>query len=102
MPAFTKNEMGPSAFHIGPATTAPAPMPAIVAASKRDEVLPRSASSWAVAIAMKPRIEGTLAAVDAPSSTRVEPRTQRFVLRPVMITATRPNNGPHCITRWWP
>ena len=63
--------MGPKHVPHGPRDRDPAPRPAIVAASKRAEVLPRSTSSWAVAIAMKPRMDGTLAAVDAPSSTRV-------------------------------
>ena len=51
---------------------------------------------------MNPRIDGTLAAVAAPSSTRVPPSTSRLVVAQVMTTATIPNIGPTCIRRWWP
>ena len=102
MPAFRKNATGPKNAHRGPATASPAPSPAIVASSKRDEVRPRSASSLAVAMARNPRIDGTLAAVEAPSRKRVEPSSQRLVVRPVRITATSPKTGPSCITRWCP
>jgi hypothetical protein len=53
-------------------------------------------------MAMKPRIDGTLAAVDAPSSQRVPPSTSRSVVAQVRITATAPNIGPTCMIRWWP
>ena len=52
----------------------------------------------AVAAAMNPRIDGTLAAVAAPSSTRVPPSTSRLVVAQVMTTATIPNSGPTCIS----
>ena len=102
MNALRKNAAGPIAVYSGPATANPTPSPAMVAASKRAEVFPRSASSWAVAMAMKPRIEGTLAAVEAPSRSLVPPSTQRLVVSPVRMTATMPNTGPSCMTRWWP
>ena len=67
--AFRKNAAGPIVANaIGPIAT-PAPSPSNVAPSKRADILPRSSSSVAVAIAMNPRIDGTLAAVDAPSSS---------------------------------
>jgi hypothetical protein len=47
-------------------------------------------------------MDGTLAAVDAPSSSRVAPRIGRFVVSPVRITAIAPNTGPTSIIRWWP
>ena len=47
-------------------------------------------------------MDGTDAAVDAPSSTRVPPSTNRFVVNAVMTTATAPNAGPNSITRRWP
>ena len=56
------------------ATMNPKPSPASVAPSNRAAALPRSSSLPAVARAMKPRIDGTLAAVEAPSSSRVRPR----------------------------
>ena len=61
-----------------------------------------ASSSRAVTIAMKPRIEGTEAAVEAPSRNRVNPSRSRFVVAQVRIAATIPNSGPTCITRWWP
>ncbi len=45
----------------------------MVAASKRADARPRSASSPLVTQATKPSTEGTLAAVEAPSRTRVRP-----------------------------
>ena len=48
----------------------------------------------AVAKAMNPRIEGTEAAVEAPSSSRVQPRTGRFVVNAVMITAIAAERRP--------
>ena len=99
MPALRKKASAPMAEYSGPATAMPAPMPRMVAASKRAEVLPRSTWSCAVATAMKPRIDGTLAAVEAPSSRRVDPSTQRLVVRPVRMAATSPKSGPNCITR---
>ena len=53
----------------------------MVAASKRAEARPRSASSPLVTQAMKPSTEGTLAAVEAPSSTRVTPSSGRLPTR---------------------
>ena len=47
----------------------PTPRPARVAPSNRAAALPRRSSLPAVASAMKPRIDGTLAAVEAPSSS---------------------------------
>ena len=52
----------------------PKPRPASVAPSKRAAALPRRSSFPAVASAMKPRMDGTLAAVEAPSSSLVNPR----------------------------
>ena len=72
----------------------PAPSPASVAPSKRAAARPRSASSPAVAMAMKPRIEGTDAAVEAPSRMRVPPSSGMLVVRAVRITATAPKTGP--------
>jgi hypothetical protein len=63
---------------------------------------------------------GTLAAVEAPSRTRVKPMTTSAIAssaaalmgptsptrkrgtRPVTTTATAPKMGPYCITRWKP
>ena len=65
----------------------------------------------AVARAMKPRIDGMLAAVEAPSRSRVRAEdgswrqraaSSKFAVRPVMTTATAPKIGPYSITRWWP
>ena len=56
----------------------------------------------AVTIAMKPRIDGMLAAVEAPSSQRVPPRMTRLVVSPVRMTAIAPKAGPNNMTRWWP
>ena len=67
-------------------------------------------------MAMKPRVEGTLAAVDAPSRTRVNARSGRLprmtgmamttdpgsrisAVMAVRITAAKPKSGPICITR---
>jgi hypothetical protein len=47
-------------------------------------------------------MDGTLAAVEAPSSRRVPPRITRFVVSAVITTATAPNAGPNNITRWCP
>ena len=55
--------------------------PASVAASNRATARPRSSSSAAVANAMKPRIEGTDAAVEAPSRRRVNPMTGRLTVK---------------------
>ena len=85
---------------IGPAATTPAPSPASVTPSNRAAARPRRSSSPAVITAMKPRIDGTAAAVEAPSRTRVPVRTTRFVAKKVRTAATSPNNGPNCITRW--
>src|SRR6185503_1094910 len=63
----------------------PTPSPASVAPSKRAAALPRNSSLPAVASAMKPRIEGTLAAVEAPSSSRVPARTGSSTVSPVMV-----------------
>ena len=76
------------------ATMKPTPRPARVAPSKRAAALPRRTSLPAVARAMKPRIDGTLAAVDAPSSSRVAPRIGRLTVRPVRMAATAPKAGP--------
>ena len=65
--ALKKNAAGPTISNSLTPTIAPAPRPARVAASKRAEVLPRRTSLPAVAMAMNPRIEGTLAALEAPS-----------------------------------
>ena len=80
----------------------PTPSPAIVASSNRADTRPRRPSSRAVAMARKPRMLGMLAAVAAPSSTRVPPRISRLLVKPVISTATAPNSGPNCMTRWWP
>ncbi len=85
-----------------PARTIPKPRPARVAPSKRADARPRASSSPAVAIAMKPRIEGTDAAVDRPARTRVPATTGMATVNPVMTTAMKPKNGPSCIRRWWP
>ncbi len=55
-----------------------------------------------MAIAMKPRMDGTLAAVEAPSSQRVPPSSHRFVVIPVRMTAVAPKAGPSCMIRWYP
>ena len=89
-----KNADAPIASNSFGATMKPKPRPASVAPSKRAAALPRSSSLPAVASAMKPRIDGTLAAVDAPSSMRVTPRIGRLVVRPVMTTAIPPKTGP--------
>ena len=102
MIAFTKNASRWRISQSGPAATIPTPMPASVAASKRATAFPRRPSSPIVAIAMKPRIDGTLAAVEAPSSQRVPPSSQRFVVIPVRTTAVAPNAGPSCMIRWYP
>ena len=81
--------MGPKAANSGPATTKPSISPASVAASNRATALPRSSSSEAVAKAMNPRIDGTEAAVDAPSSSRVNPMTGRLTANAVMIDGDR-------------
>jgi hypothetical protein len=47
---------------------------------------------------MKPRMEGMLEAVAAPSRRRVPTIRGRFVVAQVMTTATNPKNGPYCIT----
>jgi hypothetical protein len=70
-----KKAFGPSASNSFGATMKPTPSPASVAPSKRAAALPRSSSLPAVASAMKPRIDGTLAAVEAPSSSRVAAST---------------------------
>ena len=82
-----------------PAATAPAPIPARVAPSNRAEAWPRSSSLPAVAIAMNPRIDGTEAAVLAPSSRRVPPMTKRSTDAQVRIAAMIPKSGPICMTR---
>ena len=92
--ALKKNAAGPTISNSLTPTMAPAPRPARVAASKRAEVLPRRTSLPAVAMAMNPRIEGTLAAPDAPSRIRVPPSSTRFVVTAVMRTATAPKTGP--------
>jgi hypothetical protein len=102
MTALARNAAGPSAANSGPATTKPSISPARVAASNRATAFPRSSSSAAVAKAMNPRIEGTDAAVDRPSRTRVKPRTGRLTVSAVITTATAPNAGPTSMTRRWP
>ncbi len=92
----------PKISNTGPATAKPARSPASVAASNRATILPRSPSSIAVATAMKPRIDGMLAAVAAPSSSRVPTISGMFVVAQVMTTATSPKSGPHCMTCQWP
>ena len=94
--------MGPNSSNNGPARTKPTIRPASVAASKRATALPRRISSAAVAKAMKPRIDGTEAAVDAPSRSRVKAMTGRLTVNAVMITATAPNPGPSSMIRRWP
>ena len=88
----------PRTSNSGPATANPARSPASVAASKRATVLPRRPSSIAVATAMKPRIDGMLAAVAAPSRSRVPRMSGMLTVAQVMTTATSPKNGPHCMT----
>ena len=73
-----------------------------MAASNRAVDRPRAAASPAVAKAMNPRIEGTDAAVAAPSRIRVPPSTSRFVVKAVMTAAMPPNTGPNRSTRRWP
>jgi hypothetical protein len=99
MTALTKKASRWRSVQSGPAATIPAPRPASVAASKRATAFPRRPSSPIVAIARKPRMEGTLAAVDAPSSQRVPPSSQRFVVSPVRMTAVAPKAGPSCMIR---
>ena len=76
-----------------------------MAPSNRAAALPRRSSLPAVASAMKPRIDGTLAAVEAPSKSLVNPRMaswastwkpvlSQYAVRPVMTTATAPKIGP--------
>jgi hypothetical protein len=48
---------------------------------------------------MKPRIEGTDAAVEAPSSRRVNAITGMLTVNAVISTATPPKAGPSSITR---
>ncbi len=88
----------------------------MVAASKRAEARPRSASSPLVTQAMKPSTDGTLAAVDAPSRMRVSPSSGReptstgsamttepgrcnSAVTAVRMTAASPKSGPTCMTR---
>ncbi len=85
---------------MGPAATIPAPSPASVAPSNRAAARPRRSSSPDVMTAMKPRIDGTEAAVEAPSRIRVAPRSTRFVVRNVRTAAAIPKTGPNCMTRW--
>ena len=73
-----------------------------MAASNRATARPRASSSAAVAKAMKPRIDGTDAAVEPPSSSRVNAITGRLTANAVITTATAPNTGPSSITRRWP
>ena len=47
---------------------------------------------------MNPRIDGTLAAVEAPSRIRVPPMRKMSVVAQVSTTATAPKNGPNCMT----
>ena len=51
---------------------------------------------------MKPRIDGTDAAVDAPSRSRVKPMAGRLIVTAVMTTATAPKAGPTSMIRRWP
>jgi len=60
----------------------------------RAAIFPRSTSLPAVATAMKPRIDGTLAALEAPSRRRVPPSRKRLVVSPVRVTAIAPKTGP--------
>ena len=99
---MARKAVGPKAANSGPATTNPSISPARVAASNRATALPRNSSSEAVAKAMNPRIEGTEAAVDAPSSRRVKPMTGRLTANAVMTTAVAPKAGPTSIIRRWP
>ena len=99
---MSRNAVGPNAANSGPASTNPTISPASVAASNRATALPRRTSSAAVAKAMNPRIDGTDAAVEPPSSSRVKPMTGRLTVNAVMITATAPNAGPTSIIRRWP
>ena len=99
MTALSRKAVGPKMANRIGATANPAPRPSSVAPSKRADALPRSVASPAVTIAMKPRMDGTLAAVDAPSSQRVPPSTNRFVVNAVRMTAIAPNAGPYSITR---
>jgi len=43
---------------------------------------------------MKPSVDGTEAAVELPSSSRVTKSTGNCVVRPVMKTAADPKSGP--------
>src|SRR6188472_1916526 len=91
--AFRKKAVGPKYSNSFGATMNPTPSPASVAPSKRAAALPRRTSLPAVASAMKPRIDGTLAAVEAPSSSRVAPRIGSWVVSPVRITAIAPDRA---------
>ena len=51
---------------------------------------------------MNPRIEGTDAAVEPPSRSRVNAMIGRLTVSAVMITATAPNAGPTSMIRRWP
>ena len=51
---------------------------------------------------MKPRIDGTDAADDAPSNQRVAPITKMSIEAQVTTTAAAPKMGPTCMIRWWP
>jgi hypothetical protein len=100
--ALAMNAIGPNAANSGPAMTKPSSSPASVAASKRATAFPRMSSSAAVAKAMNPRIDGTDAAVEAPSRSRVKPMTGRLTVSAVMTTATAPKAGPTSMIRRWP
>ena len=73
--------------------------PTTVAVSKRATARPRSPTSAADAIAMYPRMDGTLAAVEAPSRNRVTASNGTTAVRPVNTTATPPKTGPSSMTR---
>src|SRR5919109_2948921 len=62
--ALSRKAVGPNVAKATGATANPDPSPSSVAPSKRADIFPRSPSSVAVTIAMKPRIDGMLAAVD--------------------------------------
>src|SRR5215204_5883801 len=100
MTALRKNAVGPIASNSFGATMNPTPRPASVAPSKRAAALPRRTSLPAVASAMNPRIDGTLAAVSpvlkrrvkVPSSTN---RSERSIPESVAARPSGGSRGPY-------
>ena len=94
MSALRRKASRPMSSHRGPAATSPPPIPARVAPSKRADIRPRRSSSLAVIIAMNPRIEGTLTAVEAPSRIRVPPMSDEVGRLPREDDGDRPEDRP--------